>query len=225
VRQAFKAVKRNRGAAGIDKVSVKMFEANLDENLQALMRDLKAGTFQPHPLRRADVPKGKHEQRPLGIPAVRDRVGQEVIRRLLQAIFEPLFHDRSQGFRPLRNCHSAVRLVLELHRQGYTDVLDADVKGFFDNIPHGIILNAVASQVADGNILQLIEKLNQVIRGTAGYFATSFSHCNWQFRRLDQWIRMRLRCMRFKRKSRRDNYRLRLKHLRNLGLLNLADFC
>ena len=83
-----------------------------------------------------------------------------MIRRLLQAIFEPLFHDRSQGFRPLRNCHSAVRLVLELHRQGYTEVLEADVKGFFDNIPHGIILNALASQVADGYILQLIENLS-----------------------------------------------------------------
>ena len=97
--QAFKAVKRNRGAAGIDKVSIQMFAANLDQNLHALMRDLKDGSFRPLPLRRHYIPKNATEFRPLGIPAVRDRVGQEVIRRLLQPIFEPVFHDASYGFR------------------------------------------------------------------------------------------------------------------------------
>ena len=103
--QAFKAVKRNRGAAGIDKVSVGMFEQNLDANLAALQRDLKKGTFTPKPLRRVFIPKdakGK-KLRPLGIPAVRDRVAQEVIRRLLEPIFEPLFHDCSFGFRTGRS--------------------------------------------------------------------------------------------------------------------------
>src|SRR5262245_22242460 len=94
---AYKAVKRNRGAAGIDRVSVKMFEANLAENLTALERDLKNGSFQPLPLRRHFIPKGEGF-RPLGIPAVRDRVAQEVIRRLLHPIFERLFHDASFGF-------------------------------------------------------------------------------------------------------------------------------
>ena len=177
--QAFKAVKKNRGAAGIDKVSIQMFAANLDENLLALMKDLKDGSFKPYPRkltefeRRAYIHKSKTELRPLGIPAVRDRVAQEVLRRLLSPIFERLFHESSYGFRPGRNCHQAVEVVLKLHdRQGYKYVLDADLKGFFDNIPHKVIMQSVAAEVADvelcefdvelcefdGNILNLVEK-------------------------------------------------------------------
>lgn len=155
---AFLAVKRNRGAAGIDRVSIKMFEANLDENLRALLRDLKDGSFQPLPLRRKFIPKNETEFRPLGIPAVRDRVAQEVVRRLLDPIFEPLFHDASFGFRQERNCHQALAAALSLHDEGYRVILDADIKGFFDNLSHAVIMAAVAAQVADGNILRLVEK-------------------------------------------------------------------
>jgi len=155
---SFKAVKRNRGAAGIDKVSLKMFEANLADNLRALMRDLKSGCFQPHPLRRHLIPKNETEFRPLGIPAVRDRVAQEVVRRLLNPIFEPLFHPASYGFRPRRNCHMALEAVLKLHDEGCRFVLDADIKGFLDNLSHDVIMQAVAERVADGNILRLVEK-------------------------------------------------------------------
>src|ERR1041385_2300202 len=129
---AFKAIKRNRGAAGIDKVSIQMFAANLDQNLQALMRDLKEGSFEPLPLRRHYIPKNATEVRPLGIPAVRDRVGQEVLRRLLHPIFEPTFHDASYGFRPGRNCHQAIQAVLKLHEAGFNHVVDADIAGFLD---------------------------------------------------------------------------------------------
>lgn len=158
--QAFKAVKRNRGAAGVDKVSIGMFQQNLDANLAALMRDLKKGTFTPKPLRRVWIPKDATNTkfRPLGIPAVRDRVAQEVLRRLLEPIFEPLFHDCSYGFRPGRSCHSAIEKVLSFHEEGYRTTLDADIAGFFDNIPHKLIVGAVASEVADGNILRLVEK-------------------------------------------------------------------
>ena len=156
--QAFKAVKRNRGAAGIDKVSVQMFQANLDDNLLALMRDLKKGSFEPFPLRRVFVPKNDSEFRPLGIPAVRDRVAQEVVRSLLSPIFEPLFHDSSFGFRPARNCHMAIARALDLHYSGLLVVLDADIKAFFDNLSHEVIMKAVAAEVADGNILRLIQK-------------------------------------------------------------------
>lgn len=155
---AFKAVKRNRGAAGIDKVSLKMFEANLAENLLALERGLKNGSFQPFPLRRKFLDKGGGKLRPLGIPAVRDRVAQEVLRRLLHPIFEPLFHDASFGFRPGRNCHQALQLAIQHHDQGFRVILDADVVGCFDNLPHALIKEAVAAQVADGNILNLVEK-------------------------------------------------------------------
>jgi retron-type reverse transcriptase len=118
--QAFKAVKKNRGAAGIDKVSIGMFQQNLDTNLATLKRDLKKGTFTPKPLRRVWIPKDATgtKFRPLGIPAVRDRVAQEVLRRLLEPIFEPLFHDCSFGFRPKRSCHHAIDRVLSFHGEG-----------------------------------------------------------------------------------------------------------
>jgi group II intron reverse transcriptase/maturase len=158
--EAFHAVKRNRGAAGVDKVSVQMFQQNLDASLNRLMRELKDGTFRPVPLRRVHIPKGpgSTKTRPLGIPTVRDRVAQEVLRRLLAPIFEPLFHENSYGFIPNRNCHMAIERVLELHRQGDLIVLDADIQGFFDQIPHSIIVQKVAAEIADGNILRLIER-------------------------------------------------------------------
>ena len=363
---SFKSVKRNRGAAGIDKVSIKMFEANLLDNLRALCRDLKNGSFEPFPLRRVFVPKNETELRPLGIPAVRDRVAQEVVRRLLNPIFEPLFHDSSYGFRQGRNCHMAIRQALALHHHGLRVILDADVQAFFDNLPQPVIMKAVAAEVADGNILRLVqkflrsgvmengvfkpttigtpqggnlspllanivlnqldwqlhargfhfvryaddfvvicqshnqaegalhfvqqvlatlglqlspektrittfgkgysflgfvlssqarrmrpkslqkfkdkvrmltirhhnfeaevivEKLNRVLQGTARYFATSFSTCRWLFQKLDSWIRMRLRCMKFKRKRASDNYKLRNRTFHKLGLFSMEQFC
>jgi group II intron reverse transcriptase/maturase len=156
--EAFKAVKRNRGACGIDKVSIQMFEQQLEQNLQALMRALKSRTYVPYPLRRVYIPKGKGQRRPLGIPAVRDRIAQEVIRRLLEPIFERKFHADSYGFRKKRNCHKAVKRVLQLFQGGYRHVLDADIKAFFDMIPHSLIMRAVAQEVADGNILGLVER-------------------------------------------------------------------
>jgi len=369
MQQAFQAVKRNRGAAGVDKVSISMFAANLEENLAALMRDLKTGMFRPLPLRRVYIPKGPDttKLRPLGIPVVRDRVAQEVLRRLLAPIFEPQFHVNSYGFIKGRNCHQALDRVLELHREGYPVVLDADIQGFFDNLSHRMIMAAVAAEVADGNILRLVErfltagvmedgaftpttigtpqggvvspllanivlnrldwqldaagyrfvryaddfvvlcqndqqaqealrlvqqvlegelglklspektktttygkgydflgfhlssrsrrmrdksvqkfkakvreitvrhhnldqttivKLNQVIRGTANYFATEFSTCRWTFQKLDSWVRMRVRAMKLKRKNYNDNQKLRLGYFRRrLGLLSLEEFC
>ena len=367
--EAFRAVRRNRGAAGVDKVSIQMFEQNLEANLAALMRVLKDGTFRPLPLRRVHIPKGpgSTKTRPLGIPIVRDRVAQEVVRRILAPIFEPQFHENSYGFIPNRNCHMAIERVIELHRQGNNFVLDADIQGFFDNIPHPVIMQAVAAEIADGNILRLvekfltagvmedgvfspttigtpqggvispllanivlnrldweldksgyrfaryaddfvvvcgtereaqealtvvrrvleaelglklspektkisrygkgydflgfrlssrskimrdksvqkfqakireltirhhnldrtvIEKLNRVIRGTALYFTPLFSTCRWLFQKLDSWTRMRLRCMKRKRKNYNDNQKLRVTYFRHkLGLLTLEEFC
>jgi group II intron reverse transcriptase/maturase len=133
-------VRANRGAAGIDKVSVRMFEKNLQPNLDRVLRELKDGTFRPKPARRVYIPKAPGKFRPLGIPAVRDRIAQEVLRRLLSPLFEVRFHDDSYGFRPGRNAHQAVERVLELHRQRYTYVLDADIKGCFDHISHQAVM-------------------------------------------------------------------------------------
>jgi RNA-directed DNA polymerase len=362
--EAWRAVRRNRGAAGVDKVSIQMFGKNLEGNLDRLMRELKTGVFVPLPARRVYIPKDAKNTkfRPLGIPAVRDRIAQEVLRRLLNPIFEAKFHDHSYGFRPGRSCHQAVEKVLELGQQGYRCVLDADISGFFDNLCHTAIMRELSDVVADGNILQLVEKflragvmeggkflptrvgtpqggvaspllanialnvldwhlhehglcfvryaddfvvlcrsedeakealvlvqrlleerlglslssektkvtrfhegftflgfdiqsnfvrmraksmenfktkvrgitrrshnldadvivrLNRVIQGTANYFAMPWSYCGDAYRSLDRWIRMRLRCMKFKRKWGSDNFRLRLKHFRNMGLLSL----
>ena len=136
-----------------------MYEGQLLQNLTALERRLKDGTYQSLPLRRVHIPKGNTgETRPLGIPAVADRVAQEMVRRLLNPLFEGIFHDDSYGFRPYRGCHMAVRRVLEFKRLGYQHVLDADIKGFFNNIPHHVIMNGVSELVADGNILYLVER-------------------------------------------------------------------
>ena len=158
---ACKAVQRNRGAAGLDTQSLTRCEANLDENLVALLRDLQSGPYQPIPLRRVYSPKGPGMFRPLGIPSVRCRVAQEVIRTLIEPIFAPTFHDRSHGFRRRRSCHTAMAQRVELHQQGYRVVVDADLKGFFATIPHQLILDLVASEIADGNIVNRITKFLQ----------------------------------------------------------------
>lgn len=156
--KAFKAVKKNRGAAGVDKISIAMYESNLTENLLSLMRELKVGTYQPIPLRRKYIYKGKGKTRPLGIPSVRCRIAQEVIRQLINPTFESRFHNNSYGFRPGRNCHQAVQCAIKHIAQGYKWVLDVDIKGFFDNIPHHLIVQSIAAKIADGNILNLIVK-------------------------------------------------------------------
>ncbi len=364
MRKAFKAVKRNRGAAGLDTQSIKMFEANLEENLLALMRDVKSGTYQAIPLRRVYIPKAQGAWRPLGIPAVRCRVAQEVIRALIEPIFEPTFHDHSHGFRRHRSCHTAMAQLVELHRQGFRVVLDADLTGFFDSIPHQLILDLVAGEIADGNILALIKKflqagvmedgevrpthkgtpqggvispllanivlnhldwrveelgdtfvryaddvgvlckttrqadraleavtacveedlglalnpdkthvttfgqgfvflgyhvtartirmggkaedrfkmkikmltrrshnldaevvlqVNRVIRGTVRYFATAYTTCLGQFNELDRWIRMRIRCMKYKRIWKSDNRRLKTRHIVHMGFVTCRE--
>ena len=306
--------------------------------------------------------KGGGKTRPLGIPTVRDRVAQEVLRRLLSPLFEPLFHDHSHGFRPGRSCHSAMERMLEIWRSGYRHVLDADISGFFDNIPHDVVMRGLRNVVADGNILDLVEKfltagvmedgvvqtttlgtpqggvlspllanialnfldwhldelgyrfvryaddfvvlcrterhakeaqtqiesflrtlglslsptktkittflqgftflgfdvqshsvkmraksvenfqtkvrdittrshnldanaivkLNSVIRGVQRYFGTWFSTCVTQFRELDEWVRMRLRCQKLKRKSRTQNCRIKDAKLERMGLVTLS---
>jgi group II intron reverse transcriptase/maturase len=158
MQDAFRAVKRNKGKAGVDRICIEGFARHLDQNLAALMRDLKDGSFRPAPVLRKYIDKGGGKKRPLGIPTVRDRVAQEVLRRRLSPLFEPLFHDNSHGFRPGRSCHTAMEQLLDIWRTGHRHVLDADISGFFDNIRHDIVLRGLRNVVADGNILNLVEK-------------------------------------------------------------------
>jgi RNA-directed DNA polymerase len=159
IRQSWKAVRRNKGAAGVDRMTVESYGKNIEKNLADLTRRLKTRKeYKCPPLRRVYIPKGNTgKARPLGIPTIDTRVAQEVIRRLIDPIFEPQFHNNSFGFRAGRNCHQAVERVLDYTKQGYRHVVDVDIKGFFDNIPHDIILTMLRSEIADGNILDIIE--------------------------------------------------------------------
>ena len=115
--KSFKAVKKNRGTSGIDKVSIETYQSNLAENLLSLMKELKQGFFQPIPLRRVYIPKSDGKTRPLGIPSVKCRIAQEVVRRLINSTFESRFHENSYGFRPRRNCHQAIERVIDYAQQ------------------------------------------------------------------------------------------------------------
>lgn len=367
LQQSFKAVKRNKGAAGVDRVTVKTYGMNKERNLNDLMKRIKTRNgYKCPPLRRVYIPKGNTKKlRPLGIPTVDTRIAQEVIRRLIEPIFEKQFHDNSFGFRPGRNCHQAVERVIKYTKQGYKHVVDIDIKGFFDNIPHDLILTMLRSEIADGNILDIIEtflksgvdedgivspttkgtpqggvispllgnivlnyldwkyekagykfvryaddvvvlckshkqaedaltltkevladlglecspektkistkaegfqflgfdissqtvtirqksrekfeekikklttrshnldaevikKLNQVIRGTVNYFHTKFSKVSEYFRRTDNWIRERLRWMKYKSKRQTHHLKLKNKHIARKGLVSCRSLC
>ncbi|MBA3237699.1 MAG: group II intron reverse transcriptase/maturase [Parachlamydiaceae bacterium] len=364
---AWKSVKRNKGAAGVDRITVEKYQENWEKNLSALLKRLKnRGGYISPPLRRTHIPKGNTGQtRPLGIPTVDTRCAHEVIRRLIEPIFEKQFHNNSFGFRPGRNCHQAVERVLQYIHEGYRFVVDIDIKGFFDNIRHDVIMTMLRAEIADGNILDIIqtflrsgivedgvfqqtllgapqggvispligniilnyldwhldaagykfaryaddlvilcnsasqaenaltltvsvladlglecspektktttyndgfqflgfdissrvvtirqksrekfeerlkeitkrshnfdakviEKLNQVIRGTVNYFCTGFSKVQRYFINIDKWLRRRLRSMKYKRISCKDNLRFKNKLFTKRGLLSSKELC
>lgn len=365
--KAWKAVKCNKGAAGVDKVTIERYKVDINSRLDLLMKDLKTrNAYQTLPLKRTYIEKaGSDKLRPLGIPTVDARVAQEVIRQLIDPIFEKQFHDNSYGFRAGRGCHQAVGRVLEYIDDDYRVVVDVDIKGFFDNIPHEVIMTMLRAEIADGNILDILEKflcsgvmedgkrvptikgtpqggvispllgnivlnyldwqlagqgykfvryaddivilvktiheaenaldftkkvlkdlgletspektkivkvsegfqflgflikghsvtmrqksiekfekaiedattrsknldadvitkLNQIIRGTVNYFSTKFTNTLTYFTKIDQWIRMRVRCMKYKRKWHTDNRRLKNAHIENLELISCREQC
>jgi RNA-directed DNA polymerase len=151
-------VAANQGTAGVDHVTVEEFQRDLEANLTKLEQELRGGTYQPQAIRRTFIPKpGSSEQRPLGIPTIRDRVVQGAIRHVIEPIFEKEFAASSYGFRPGRGCKDALRRVDELLKQGYVYVVDADLKSYFDTIPHDRLLNRMRERIADGRLLKLIE--------------------------------------------------------------------
>jgi len=158
LQEAFRQVAANRGAAGVDHVTVAMYEERLDENLRRLSERLREGIYQPQAIRRHYIPKpGSQEKRPLGIPTVQDRVVQTALRMVLEPIFEREFAEHSYGFRPGRGCKDALRRVDELLKAGYTYIIDADLKSYFDTIPHDRLLGMIRQKVSDGRVLALIE--------------------------------------------------------------------
>ena len=158
LRAAYSQVAANKGAAGVDHVTVAMFEEQLDANLSKLSDALRTGTYQPQAIRRHWIPKpGTKERRPLGIPTVRDRVVQTALRMVLEPIFESTFGEHSYGFRPGRGCKDALRRVDALLKAGYRHIVDADLKSYFDTIPHDRLMTLIGQKVSDGRVLSLIE--------------------------------------------------------------------
>ncbi len=140
--EAYKRVRANQGAAGVDGQTIQDFEVRLAGNLYKLWNRLSSGSYMPPPVRRVEIPKANGGTRPLGIPTVADRVAQEVARRYLEPLLEPKFHDDSYGYRPGRSAIDAIRAARQ--RCWRADwVVDIDIKGFFDSIDHGLLLKAV----------------------------------------------------------------------------------
>ena len=154
---AFKKVKANQGAAGVDGQSIADFEADLSNNLYKLWNRLSSGSYLPPPVRRVDIPKANGGTRPLGIPTVADRVAQEVARRYLEPVLEPVFHIDSYGYRPGKSAIEAVRTARQRCWR-YDWVLDIDVKGYFDSIDWELLLKAVRRHTDCAWVLLYIER-------------------------------------------------------------------
>ena len=157
LRSAWQQVLVNRGAAGVDRLSVERFAGHLDRYLGELGQELEAGRYRPLPVRRVEIEKADGKLRPLGIPAVRDRVAQAAVKRVIEPIFEHMFAPTSFGFRPGRSCKDALRMVDGLLQAGYTHVVDADLKGYFDSIPHDRLKQRLAAHISDSRLLALLD--------------------------------------------------------------------
>jgi len=153
---AWDNVQANDGAAGVDRQSIERFAANEDLYLADLAAALREGSYRAQPVRRVDIPKGDGRTRPLGIPTVKDRIAQTAVKFALEPIFEATFCPASYGFRPGRGCKDALREVDQLIADGHTFVVDADLAGYFDSIPHERLMRRVEERVSDGRILSLL---------------------------------------------------------------------
>lgn len=160
---AWERVKRNRGAAGVDGQSVERFAAQAERYLGELADDLRTERYRPQPVKRVWIEKpGRREKRPLGIPTVKDRIVQTALKLVLEPIFEAGFAEQSYGFRPGRGCKDALRRVEALLQSGAVLVVEADLAHYFESIPHDRLLRRVEERVADGRVVDLMERfLNQ----------------------------------------------------------------
>ena len=158
LRAAYEKVLRNDGAAGVDHITAEEYGRDLDKNLKKLAEELRLGLYRPQAILRVWIPKpGSTEKRPLGIPTVRDRIVQAALVHVIMPIFEVEFAERSYGFRPHRGCKDALRCVDRLLEDGHVHVVDADLKAYFDTIPHEPLMARLRERIADGRVLALIE--------------------------------------------------------------------
>lgn len=159
---AHREVAANKGAPGVDNVTIEDFTAGLTRNLDKLEQQLRDGSYRPQSIKRVQIPKpGTNETRPLGIPTVRDRVVQNALRHVLEPILERAFAEHSYGFRPNRGCKDALRRVDQLVKAGYQYTVDVDLKSYFDTIPHDRLVQELRKHVADNSVIALVEKFLQ----------------------------------------------------------------
>jgi len=156
--EGFKRVKSAKGAPGIDGQSVNDFAENLELNIAILVKELKEKTYQPQPVKRVEIEKAGGGKRLLGVPAVRDRVVQQVLLKILQPIYDPEFHPSSYGYRPGRSCHQAIaKATMFIRKYDMKWVVDMDLSKCFDELDHLIIMDSFKDKIADGSILKLLE--------------------------------------------------------------------
>ncbi|WP_242965249.1 group II intron reverse transcriptase/maturase [Petroclostridium xylanilyticum] len=157
--KAYKAVKANNGAPGVDGETVEARGQNRQERQSQLQHEHKTGIDEPQRVLRVEIPKADGSKRPLGIPTVRDRIVQQALLNILQPIFEPDFHPSSYGYRPGRSCHQAVaKAEMFINKYGLNHVVDMDLSKCFDRLDHELILEGVNRRISDGSILRLIKK-------------------------------------------------------------------
>jgi RNA-directed DNA polymerase len=172
---AWHKVRANGGAAGVDGQSLERFAARSEDYLTELATTLRDGSYRPQPVKRVEIPKGDGKTRPLGIPTVKDRIVQTAMKLVIEPIFEATFRPTSYGFRPGRSCRDALREV-DLHlKDGFTVVVDADLRSYFDGIPHGRLMERVAERISDGRILDLLRGwlAQDILRGMERWTPTA----------------------------------------------------
>lgn len=158
IKTACKRVYANKGAGGIDRVTVDELEEHLKENWQSIKQQIRERNYKPQPVLRVEIPKPNGGVRKLGIPTVVDRVIEQAITQVLTPIFEPIFSDNSYGFRPHRSCEQAIVKLLEYFNDGYVWIVDIDLEKFFDNVPQDKLMSYVGRVIRDGDTESLIRK-------------------------------------------------------------------
>ena len=155
-RQAYRQVKANAGAAGVDGMTVERFAGHAREHWPAIKAKLQDGRYRPGAVRGVCIPKPNGGERRLGIPTVQDRLIQQAVLQVLTPVFEPEFSAHSYGYRPGRSAHDAVRAAQAYIRAGYTGTVDVDISAFFDEIDHDLLMRQVSAKVKDKRVLRLI---------------------------------------------------------------------